>query len=183
LLQQAHEQIFRFLFLLSSEVAVQICDADTGIFSKFYVEVLDNNRGDYSLSTSTYRSTSSYDEPRNDIRSMQHKPTRKDMPTSIQSKPTMSDIPKIPLPEDVKRVNNNPVQPPADSYDKAHNFVTRFNSWRSGKLTLPNPDIYEKNFETPMSMKEWIRLRDELKLSESDDQSVFLLQNSWFVFY
>jgi hypothetical protein len=114
---------------------------------------------------------------------MQHKPTRKDMPTSIQSKPTMSDIPKIPLPEDVKRVNNNPVQPPADSYDKAHNFVTRFNSWRSGKLTLPNPDIYEKNFETPMSMKEWIRLRDELKLSESDDQSVFLLQNSWFVFY
>jgi hypothetical protein len=134
-------------------------------------------------STSTYRSTSSYDEPRIDIRSMQHKPTRKDMRTSIQSKPTMSHIPKIPPPEDVERVNNNPVQPPADSYDKAHNFVTRFKSWRSGKLTVPNPEIYEKNFTAPMSFKEWIRLSNELKLSESKDRSVFLLQNSWLVFY
>jgi hypothetical protein len=60
-----------------------------------------------------------------------------------------------------------------DSYDKAHDFVTRFNSWRSGELNQPNPDSYGKNFTTQMSGKDWIRLSKELKLSENDDQSVF----------
>jgi hypothetical protein len=100
---------------------------------------------------------------------MQHKPARKDMRTSIQSKPTINDISKI-IPLEVVERENSLIQPPADSYHKAHDFVTRFNSWHSGKLTLPNPEIYEKNFTTTMSTKEWIRLRDELKLSESDDQ-------------
>jgi hypothetical protein len=71
--------------------------------------------------------------------------------------------------------SNNPIQPPEDSYAKAHDFVTRFNSWRSGELNVPNPDGYEKNFATQISTKEWIRLSKELKLSENNDQSVFLL--------
>jgi hypothetical protein len=112
------------------------------------------------------------------------RPKRKDIRESIQSKPTTNYIRKTTPPEDVERENNNPVQPREDSYDKAHNFVTRFNSWRSGKLTLLNSYLYdyEKKFTTLMSTKEWIKLRDELNLSESDDQSVSLLQNS-FLFY
>src|SRR5207248_7423630 len=100
---------------------------------------------------------------------MRPKPTRKDIRENIQSKPTTNDIRKITPPEDVERENNNPVQPREDSYDKAHDFVMRFNSWRSGKLTLSNSYLYdyEKKFTTPMSTKEWIKLRDELKLSES----------------
>jgi hypothetical protein len=113
---------------------------------------------------------------------MPAKPTRKDIRESIQSKPTTNDIRKITPPEDAERENNNPFQPREDSYDKAHDFVTRFNSWRSGKLTQSNSYPYEKKFTTPMSTKEWIKLTDELKLSESDDQSVSLLQNS-FLFY
>jgi len=113
---------------------------------------------------------------------MQSKPTSKDIGKSIQLKPTTNDIRKVMPPEDDERENNNPVQPREDSYDKAYDFVTRFHSWRSGKLTLSNSSLYEKKFTTPMSTKEWIKLSDELKLSESNDQSVFLLQNS-FLFY
>jgi hypothetical protein len=106
---------------------------------------------------------------------MRPKPTGKDIRESMQSKPTTNDIRKITPPEDVERENNNPVQPSEDSYDKAHDFVTRFN-------TLLHSRLYEKKFMTLMSTKEWIKLSNELKLSESDDQSVFLLQNS-FLFY
>jgi hypothetical protein len=100
---------------------------------------------------------------------MRPKPTRKDIRESIQS-----NIRKITPPGDVERENNNPVQPREDSYAKAHDFATRFYSWRSGKLTLSNPHLYERKFTTPMSTKEWIKLSDELNISESDDQSVFL---------
>ena|SRR5947209_4692848 len=82
-------------------------------------------------------------------------------------------------PEDVEMESNNQIQPPEDSYAKAYDFVTRFNSWRSGELNLPNPDSYEKNFATQMSTKEWIRLSKELKLSENNDQFVCLLQNHY----
>ena len=109
-------------------------------------------------------------------KSMRPKPTRKDIRESIQSKPTTNDSRKITPPEDVE--NNNPVQPGENSYNKAYDFVTRFESWRSGKLTQSNSYLYEKNFTTQMSMKEWFNLRDELKLSESEDQSVSLLQTS-----
>ena len=144
---------------------------------------------DTPFSASSRFPSSSYDlrsyarpqTTRNDIgKSMRPKPTRKDIRESIQSKPTTNDTRKITPPEDVERENNNLVQPREDSYDKAHDFVTRFNSWRSGKLTLPNSYPYEKQFT--MSIKEWIKLRDELKLSESDDQLVSLLQNA-FLFY
>jgi hypothetical protein len=115
---------------------------------------------------------------RNDIgKSMRPKPTRKDIRESIQSKPTTSR--KITPPEDAER-ENNPVQPRNDSYDKAHDFVTRFDGWHSGKLAPPNSYPYAKKFT--MSTKEWIKLSSELKLSESDDQSVSLLQ-SIFLFY
>ena len=108
---------------------------------------------------------------------MQSKPTSKDIGKSIQLKPTTNDIRKTTAPEDVEMESNNPIQPPEDSYAKAYDFVTRFNSWRSGELNLPNPDSYEKNFATQMSTKEWIRLSKELKLSENNDQSV--LQNHY----
>jgi hypothetical protein len=155
---------------------------------------------DTPFSASSRFPSSSYDlrsyarsqTTRNDIgKSMRPKPTRKDIRESIQSKPTTNDIRKITPPEgmrkitppkDVERENNNPVQPRENSYDKAHDFITRCNSWRSGKLTLSNSYRYEKKFTTPMSTKEWIKLSNELKLSESDDQSVSLLQNS-FLFY
>jgi hypothetical protein len=106
---------------------------------------------------------------------MQSKSTTKDIGKSIQLKPTTNDIRKTTAPDDVEVESNNPVQPPEDSYAKAHDFVTRFNSWRSGELNVPNPDSYERNFATQMSAKEWIRLSKELKLSENNDQSVFLL--------
>ena len=48
----------------------------------------------------------------------------------------MNDISKI-TPLEVVERENSLIQPPADSYNKAHNFVMRFNSWHSGKLTLP----------------------------------------------
>jgi hypothetical protein len=89
----------------------------------------------------------------------------KDIRKSV--KPTLKDT--ITLPEYVKR-EINLVQPYAGSVDKAYDFVTRFNNWRSGKLTLQNPNIYEKNFVTQMSTKEWIELEDKLKLSESNQQ-------------
>ena len=124
------------------------------------------------------RSYASPQTTRNDIgKSMRPKPTTNDIRESMQSKPTTNDIRKITLSEDVERENNNPVQPREDSYDKAHDFVTRFKSWWSGKLTLSNSGLYERKFTTPMSTKEWIKLRNELKLSENNDQSVFLLQN------
>ena len=100
---------------------------------------------------------------------MRPKPTRKDIRESLESKP------KIKAREDVEKENNNPVQPREDSYAKAYDFVTRFNSWRSGKSTLSNSDLYERKFTTPMSTKEWIKLSGELKLSESDVQLVSLL--------
>ena len=103
---------------------------------------------------------------------MQPKPTRKDIRESIQSKPTTNDIRKITPPQDAERENNNPAQPREDSYDKAHDFITRF--------TLSNSYPYEKKFT--MSTKEWIKLTHELKLSERNDQSVSLLQNS-FLFH
>src|SRR3954452_11868361 len=78
-------------------------------------------------------------------KSMQSKPTSKDIGKSIQLKPTTNDIRKTTAPEDVEMESNNPIQPPEDSYAKAYDFVTRFNSWRSGELNLPNPDSYEKN--------------------------------------
>jgi len=148
---------------------------------------------DTPFSASSRFPSSSYDlrsyarpqTTRNDIeKSMRPKPTRKDIRESIQSKPTTNDIRKIPPPEDVERENNNPVRPREDSYDKAHDFVTRFKSWRSGKLTLSNSyrHDFEKMFTTPMSTKEWIKLTHELNLSESDEQSVSLSQNS-FLFY
>jgi hypothetical protein len=108
---------------------------------------------------------------------MRPEPTRKDIRESIQSKPTTNDTRKITPPEDVERENKNPVQPREDSYAKAHDFITRFNSRRSS-----NSYLYDKKFTTSMSMKEWIKLSNELNLSESDDQSVSLLQNS-FLFY
>ena len=100
----------------------------------------------------------------------------------MQSKPTTNDTRKITPPEDVEREDNNQVQPRQDSYDKAHDFVTRFKSWRSGKLTLPNPYLYDKKFTTQMSTKEWLKLGNELNLFESDDLLVSLLQNP-FLFY
>jgi hypothetical protein len=108
---------------------------------------------------------------------MRPEPTRKDIRESIQSKPTTNDTRKITPREDVKRESKNPVQPREDSYAKAHDFITRFNSRRSS-----NSYLYDKKFTTSMSMKEWIKLSNELNLSESDDQSVSLLQNS-FLFY
>jgi len=115
---------------------------------------------------------------RNDIgKSMRPKPTRKDIRESIQSKPTTNDIRKITPPEDVER-ENNPVQPREDSYGKAHDFITRFNSWNSRKRDWSKSYLYDKKFTIPMSTKEWIKLSNELKLSESDDRSVSLLQNS-----
>jgi hypothetical protein len=97
---------------------------------------------------------------------MRPKPTRKDIRESIQSKPTTR---KITPPEDAERENNNPAQPREDSYDKVHDFITRF--------ALSNSYPCEKKFT--MSTKEWIKLTHELKLSESNDQSVSLLQNSF----
>ncbi|KAN0076121.1 hypothetical protein V8E54_006263 [Elaphomyces granulatus] len=64
----------------------------------------------------------------------------------------------------------SPAQLPSDSYAKAHEFVTRFNNWRSGDLTLQNPEIYEKNFSIQLSANEWANLRDNLGLSENNDQ-------------
>jgi hypothetical protein len=113
---------------------------------------------------------------------MRPKPTRKDIRESVQFKPTTNDIRKITPPEDVDRENNNPVQPRGDSYAKAHDFITSFNSWHSRKPNWSNSYLYNRKFTTPMSTKEWIKLSHELKLSESDDQSVSLLQNS-FLFY
>jgi hypothetical protein len=100
---------------------------------------------------------------------MRPKPTTKDIRESIQSKPTTNDIQKITSLEDDERENNNPAQPPENSYDKAHDFITRF--------TLSNSYPYEKKFT--ISTKEWIKLTDELKLSESNDQSASLLHNSF----
>jgi hypothetical protein len=142
---------------------------------------------DTPFSASSRFPSSSYDlrsyarpqTTRNDIgKSMRPKPTRKDIRESIQSKPTTNDIRKITPPEDVER-ENNPVQPRGDSYDKAHDFITRFNSWNSRKRDWSKLNLYEKKFTTPMSTKEWIKLSNELKLSESDDPSVSLLQNSF----
>lgn len=101
-------------------------------------------------------------------KSIQSKPTSKDIGKSMLSKPATNDIRKTTASE-----SSNPIQPPEDSYAKAYDFITHFNSWRSGELNQPNPDSYGKNFTTQMSTKEWMRLSKELKLSESDDQSVF----------
>jgi hypothetical protein len=51
------------------------------------------------------------------------------------------------LSEHVEGERNNATLPPTDSYNKVHGFITRFNWWRSGKLLLPNVDVYEKNGE------------------------------------
>jgi hypothetical protein len=141
---------------------------------------------DAPFSASSRFPSSSYDlrsyarpqTTRNDIgKSMQPKPTRKDIRDSIQSKPTKKDIRESleskPTTNDIGKIT--PVQPREDSYAKAYDFVTRFNSWRSGNPTLLNSDLYERKFTTPMSTKEWIKLSGELKLSESDDQLVSLL--------
>jgi hypothetical protein len=141
---------------------------------------------DTPFSASSRFPSSSYDlrsyarpqTTRNDIgKSMRPKPTRKDIRESIQSKPTTNDTRKITPPEDVERENKNPVQPREDSYAKAHDFITSFNSRRS-----LNSDLYDKKLTTSMTMKEWIKLSNELNLSESNDWSVSLLQNS-FLFY
>src|SRR5262249_40721602 len=102
-------------------------------------------------------------------------------------KPNTNDIRKVTpeklMPQKVMPPEHSPVLPPADSYQKAHNFITGFNKWRSGKLPLPNSGVYEKRFATQLPAKAWIKLRDELKLSENEDQSVFLLQFSLFLLY
>ncbi|OCK89387.1 uncharacterized protein K441DRAFT_667821 [Cenococcum geophilum 1.58] len=93
---------------------------------------------------------------------MRPKPT----PNEITPKKITSQ--KITSPEHVEGEKDSPVLPPADSYNKAHDFITGFNSWRPRRLPLPA--IYEKNFATQMSTKEWMRFSDELNLSESDDR-------------
>ncbi|XTI95191.1 hypothetical protein V2W45_1444592 [Cenococcum geophilum] len=95
-------------------------------------------------------------------RNMRPKPT----PNEITPKKITSQ--KITSPEHVEGEKDSPVLPPADSYNKAHDFITGFNSWRPRRLPLPA--IYEKNFATQMSTKEWMRFSDELNLSESDDR-------------
>lgn len=40
--------------MLSSEVAIQVCNADSRVTSEFSVEVVDNNRRDYCLARSRY---------------------------------------------------------------------------------------------------------------------------------
>jgi len=90
---------------------------------------------------------------------------------------------RITPPEDIEKEINNPVKPPADSYSKAHNFITRFNSWRSGKLTLSDSHLYEENFAIQVSAKDWTRLSSDLKLFEHDDKSISPLKNSLFLFY
>jgi hypothetical protein len=107
--------------------------------------------------------------------------TRKDIRRSVQLKPTPKDTLTITPPEDVER-EIKPVLPHVDSVDKAYDFVMRFNNWHSSKLTLPDPNIFEKNFVTPMTTEKWIMLKEKLKLSESDDQSVCLgkIHSSYF---
>jgi hypothetical protein len=132
----------------------------------------------------TYRSPSDHRPSygRNDIRkSMESDLTRKDIRRSVQLEPTSKDSQIITPPENVERETNT-VLPHVDSVDKAYDFVTRFNSWHSGKLTLPDPNVFEKNFVTPMTTEKWIKLKDKLKLSESDDKSVYPCKNSLPVF-
>src|SRR2546423_12797298 len=47
--QLVQEQIGGLLLVLSSEVAIQVCNADSRVTSEFSVEVVDDNRRDYCL--------------------------------------------------------------------------------------------------------------------------------------
>jgi hypothetical protein len=91
----------------------------------------------------------------------------KDIRKTIVKKPTTSKIQEITTIE-------REIQP-ENSYTLAYEFVTRFKNWLSGTIAIPNPEIYEQIFTIQMSMVEWVKLETDLKLSKSDDQSVFLL--------
>jgi hypothetical protein len=96
---------------------------------------------------------------------------------TINNNPTRNDIRKITPPDNVEGEKNSSVLHSTDPYNEARDFITGFNRWHSGTRTLPNSDIYEENFAIQMSMKEWMRLYNDLNLLESDDKSAFLLQN------
>ena len=59
------------------------------------------------------------------------------------------------------------------SYDQAREYVERFNDLHSRAGTmLGSLDVYEKTFSVEMTMKEWIKLRDDLNVFETDQKFV-----------
>jgi hypothetical protein len=59
-------------------------------------------------------------------------------------------------------------------YDQARHYVERFNLWNNQKTsTLATPDeinLYEKPFSLKMSFDDWIKLRDDLQIFETDQK-------------
>ena len=70
------------------------------------------------------------------------------------------------------------VEESKSSYDQAHEYVERFNDWYSRAGTTPSSlDAYEKTFSIKMTMKEWIKLSNDLNILETDQRSVVPLQH------
>jgi len=59
-------------------------------------------------------------------------------------------------------------------YDQARHYVERFNLWNNQKtstLTTSNEiNLYEKPFSLKMSFDDWIKLRDDLQIFETDQK-------------
>ena len=59
-------------------------------------------------------------------------------------------------------------------YDQARRYVERFNLWKNQKTSiLATPDevnLYEKPFSLKMSFDDWIKLRDDLQIFETDQK-------------
>ena len=58
-------------------------------------------------------------------------------------------------------------------YDRARGeCVDRFKDWHSGtKIKHSSLEDYESNLSIKMSMKEWIKLRNDLNIFKTDERS------------
>jgi hypothetical protein len=63
-------------------------------------------------------------------------------------------------------------------YEQAREAVDQFKAWHSGTRVGPgSSETYEGNFSTKMREREWIRLKNDLDIFETDEGSKLLLQN------
>lgn len=92
-----------------------------------------------------------------------------------ESKLPHSHLRDITLPEVTTLVQEQHavVKESKSSYDQAREYVERFNDLHSRSVTSPGSlDVYEKTLSVEMTMKEWIKLRDDLSVFETDQKYV-----------
>lgn len=96
-------------------------------------------------------------------------------PSPLLSTPRLNPVRNITPPEGKATLGEEQcavVKEFKSPYDQAREYVDRFKNWRSGaKIKSGSLEVYESNLSIKMSIKEWIRLRNDLNISETDEKS------------